>query len=475
MHCLLVSVPSLCSSDDTILPFRITIPQSRLTLLQQHLALVSLPTAIEPDLSAASTDADRQKMRAEQEWARGTSVRYLDRLLTYWRTSYDWRKREAALNTLPHFTTQIDGLTIHFVHARSTVATEAKPAVPLLFVHGWPGSFLECTKILPLLTSPSASSQLSFDVVCPSLPGYGFSSIPSRSGFGPRRAAQIFHTLMLRLGYSRYVAQGGDWGSVVTTHLAEDYPNSVAGLHVNMAPVAPPLHLHKRKSNSGVLGWLSATWTSITTLVDLALPHLRFSETEAEMVVGVRSWGLTETAYFFQQSTKPDSLGIGLDSSPVALASWLVEKYRRWSGDAIEGDLVSEPGGGIETRFPIEELLDHLSLYYLTGTILSSIRFYHEAAQAEPSLLHHMMNWDVSVPTGVAAFPGELGRAPQKWLAQYYNLKSYTMMPCGGHFPALEQPQLLVDDIRQFVSEHVDISGQKTKRDTAPAEDKQEL
>lgn len=411
---------------------------------------MALATFPEPYITSQTSD---------EKWARGTDVEYLKTLHAFWYNGstagapkYDWRAREAVMNArMPQFKTQIGEFDVHFVHQRSRDPN----AVPLLFSHGWPGSFLECTRILRRLTNPSPGKQ-AFHVVCPSIPGYGFSSAPTRPGFGARQAAEVFIQLMARLNYTKYVMQGGDWGCVIGSWVATLDSDHCLGLHINMAPILPPLNLFQTRNP------FYAAWRSFTTVLDLVFPSLRFDAYDAHLTQAPLQWGYDLTGYFHEQSTKPDTIGIAFHDSPIGLASWLVEKYRIWS----------DCHGDVETRFDKQHLLDHIMVYYTSGTITSSMRFYYETThqQGESSMLRQMMSWDVRVPTGFAAFPAELGQAPEKWLAEYYNLKSFRRMDKGGHFAALEEPDLLVDDIQQFVTNHVLETPAGTKEADAPDE-----
>lgn len=420
-------------------PYSIHIPDESLTQLLAKLALATFPDDLE---------------QQPYEWERGTSVRYLRELIDYWRVAnasrphYDWRAREREWNKLPHFRTRLNGYDLHFIHARSP----RPDAVPLLFSHGWPGSFLECLKVLPELVHPSDSAAPAFHVVCPSIPGFAFSPMPPGERTDVWRVAELFVALMERLNYSQYVAQGGDWGALITSHMCTIDAERCIGLHINMVPTAPPLNLFRTRNP------ISAMWTTLNTLLDFAVPMLRFRPEEAEMVEAPLQWLWDQTvsgswtqrtgqipmrrgwlanalslitpsccrcfalfssllfvqAYFHQQSTRPDTVGLALHDSPVGLASWLVEKYRMWSDCA----------GDVESVWSKDDLLDHIALYHLTNTITTSMRlYYHTAHPVGDSMLTRLQSWDVKVPTAVAMFPAELGRAPRKWLEHYFNIQ----------------------------------------------------
>lgn len=363
---------------------------------------------------------------------------------------HDWRATESRLNQLPHYLFHHpDGQIIHFVHVRSS----GPNAIPLLFSHGWPGSFLECEKILPLLVNPPPN-QPAFHVICPSIPGYGFSSAPKHAGVGVKKVAEYFGDLMDALDYKQYVAQGGDWGAVINSFLCTARPDNCIGLHLNMCPILPPLNLF------GVQPWYRALWASVNTLLDVAMPHLwrMDSVEEARMVESTQEWILDHTGYFHVQTTRPDTLGVALHDSPIGLASWLVEKYRAWS----------DCQGNLDARFNMSDMLDHIMLYYLTGTSATSMRLYYESthqpgASSGLGLVSDLATIDVEAPTGFAAFPRELARCPRKWMKYQFNMKHYTLMPRGGHFAAMEEAELLVDDVRSFVQQYVTTT---TTRDT---------
>ncbi|MDH4065553.1 MAG: epoxide hydrolase 1 [Acidobacteriota bacterium] len=371
-------------------PFAIHVEDAVLADLDARLARARIPEPLQGD-----------------GWTLGTDVGYLTRLIDYWRNGFNWRAQEQQLNRMEQFTTVIDGLSIHFVHRRSPHAG----AFPLLITHGWPGSIAEFAKIIGPLTDPVAyggRAQDAFDVVMPSIPGFGFSDKPREPGFTPARIAAIEARLMARLGYERYGAQGGDWGSIISTQVALADPAHVAGLHINMCVGAPP-------SGSD--------------------PDAGLTDAERERLKRRQRFQAEETGYQQIQGTKPQTIGIGLNDSPVALAAWIVEKFRTWCD--CEGDP--------ERVFTKDELLTNIMLYWVTETASSSARIYYESRHAPPVAPRR-----VEVPTACADFPQEIIWAPRRWLEPRFNLTRWTTMPRGGHFAALEQPQLLTDDIRAF-------------------------
>jgi len=327
-------------------------------------------------------------------WEYGIPTPYVRELVEYWRDSYDWRKQEARLNELDHFRTTIDGQSIHFIHARSA----KDDAFPFLLIHGWPGSVVEFLDVIPRLTDE-------FHLVVPSLPGYGFSEPTRTPGWDPTRIARAFIELMPRLGYDRYGSQGGDWGAQVTTMIGALDPEHCAGIHLNMPLAMPPKE---------------EVQLSDQEIADLGLlAHFRKEE----------------AAYSMEQGTKPQTLGIGLNDSPAGLMAWIVEKFRTWS------DCDGDP----EKAFTKDQLLTNVMLYWVNQTITSSTRLYwerqHSGERGQPQ---------VSVPTGVARYPKEILKFPRSWVERFYNVTYWEDMPRGGHFAAMEQPELFAEDVRAF-------------------------
>jgi len=347
-------------------------------------------------------------------WEYGTPVDYLRELVAYWRDTYDWRAQEARLNQLAHFRTRIDGQSIHFIHARSARAD----AFPLLIMHGWPGSIVEFLEVIPRLTAPEAHGGRAadaFHVIAPSLPGYGFSEPTRTRGWDVRRIARAFIELMRRLGYTRYGAQGGDWGAQVATRIAAlDAPNCAA-IHLNM-PIA-----------------------------DRPEPPVALSNEDKADLAAMQRFQRGESGYAMEQATKPQTLGVALNDSPAGLLAWIVEKFRTWS----------DCGGHLEHRFSRDQLITNVMLYWVTQTIASSTRLYwehqHGTDEGAPEL--------VGVPTGVARYPAEVLPYPRAWVERRYNVTRWAVMPHGGHFAAMEQPDLFVEDLRSFF---------RTVRSTAP-------
>ena len=385
-----VSAQRAPGGSEAVRAFKIHVDDAVLADLKQRLARTRFPGEIDGS-----------------SWDYGTNLAYLKDLIAYWRDKYDWRTAERRLNQFDQFTTTIDGLDIHFIHQRSRNPN----AMPLVITHGWPGSFIEFTKIIPNLINPTAhggTADDAFHVVAISLPGFGFSGKPTERGYGPERIAGIIAKLMARLGYTRYGLQGGDWGASVSRFAAINDASHVIGLHSNFCLAGPPPGA--KDPNEGV------------------------SAAELERTRARQAFFETERGYFLEQSTKPQTIGYGLDDSPAGLAAWIVEKFRSWT----------DSDGDVEKVFPREDLLAHITLYWVTQTATSSARIYYENQHA-PAVSHR-----VEVPTACAVFPKEISIAPRRWVEAQYNLTRWTEMPRGGHFAAWEEPQLLAEDIRAF-------------------------
>ena len=346
---------------DEVMPFRIGIPQADLGDLRERLAHARWPEA--------ETVAD---------WSQGVPLGYLRELCGYWADGYDWRATEARLNALPQFRTEIDGLGIHFIHVRSP----HPDALPLVLTHGWPGSIVEFLKVIGPLTDPTADggeAADAFHLVCPSLPGYGFSDKPARPGWGVERIADAWAALMARLGYGRYGAQGSDWGTSISASIGQQDPDHVAGIHLT-PPLAPPD---------------PATFDDLTEAERSALASLEHG----------REW---EAGYSQEQATRPQTIGYALVDSPVGLCAWIVEKFWAWT----------DCDGHPENALTRDELLDNLMLYWLPGTGASSARLYWESIKQVNEWIAGPTDDTVAVPTGCSIFPKELQRPSRRWAAQ---------------------------------------------------------
>ena len=371
-------------------PFRIAIPEADLADLRARLAATRWPDEVNDD-----------------HWSYGTSLTFLKDLAAYWRDGFDWRAVEARLNALPQFMIEIDGLPIHFVHAKG----RGPAPLPLVISHGWPGSFVEMERIIPMLTDPAAHGgdpADAFDVVVPSLPGFGFSGRPTAAGCGPQAIAGMWGKLMAALDYPRFGVQGGDWGSAVSIWLARTLPERVIGAHLNFMI------------------------SSLQAAEDKPL-----TEAERAYVASAVRWRDSEGGYFAIQSTKPQTLGYGLTDSPVALAAWIAEKFRTWS----------DCNGDVARAIPIDALLANIAVYWFSGNITSSLRIYKEN-KARP--LHFAPGERVLPPVGFAHFPKEILHPPRSYVERVFDVRQWTDMPRGGHFAAMEQPDLLAAEIRRF-------------------------
>ena len=346
-------------------------------------------------------------------WELGSNLAYLRSLAEYWRHGFDWRREEATLNQLPQYRIALDGLHIHFVHA----CGKGPAPLPLIITHGWPGSFVEMAKLIPLLTDPASHggrAEDAFDVIVPSLPGYGFSDRPREPGMEPRKIAALWARLMRELGYERFAAQGGDWGSAVSIALGLDHADRMIGIHLN--------YIAGRFLFGGALNQPPQD----------EMGRAYFEE--------LRGWWDAEGGYSHEQGTKPQTLSYALNDSPVGLLAWIIEKFRTWSD--CEGD--------IERVFTRDELLTNVMIYWVTETIASSARLYYETRQ-QPLNLSPANR--IKPPVGFAVFPREIPIPPRALAERGLNVARWTMMPTGGHFAAMEQPQLLAEDVRAFFRE----------------------
>jgi microsomal epoxide hydrolase len=371
----------------TVRPFSIHVPDAVLDDLNRRLGATRWPEVI-PGSS----------------WDYGVDVDYIRQLCDYWRDGFNWREREAALNAYPQFLAEVDGVDLHFWHVKG----KGPNPFPLLLVHGWPGSIYEFHHLIGPLTDPAAHGgdpADAFDVVIPALPGYGFGGKPRERGWGPSRAGAAFNTLMTDvLGYQRYGTQGGDWGGIVTARMAATFPGSIAGAHLNFVVGQPPAGDD--------------------------------SEATKEAVAQRNAFQAQETGYSAVHGTKPTSLAVAQADSPAGIAAWIVEKFRSWSDCA----------GDVEKVYTKDQLLTNIMFYWAPNSIASAANMYYEARR-DPAAFAPVR---VEVPTAVAVFPGEPWRSPRAWIEPRFNIQRWTEMPRGGHFAALEQPELLLDDVRAF-------------------------
>ncbi len=380
------------SEERTPRPFRVQVPADAIADLRGRLARVRWPD--EPPL---------------EPWSTGTSLAYLKELVEYWRTGFDWRKQEAELNAFRQFTVPLGGIELHFIHEEGS----GPDPMPLLLSHGWPGSVVEFGKIIPLLTDPArfdADAADAFTVVAPSLPGYAFSYQPGQRRFGVEDIAETFASLMTEvLGYERFAAQGGDWGGFIASVLGHRYADRVIGIHLNLLAVRRDPRM-------------------------VANP----TPEEKAFLEQLNDWLREETGYQAIQGTKPQTLAFTLADSPAGLAAWIVEKFRAWS------DCGGDPANAIGR----DEMLANISLYWFTGAIGSSFWPYYARLHGPWPI---PADATVDVPTGYAEFPKEIVRPPRSIAEQTYtDIRRWTVMPKGGHFAALEQPEALAAEVREF-------------------------
>jgi pimeloyl-ACP methyl ester carboxylesterase len=390
--------PGAATEDATIRPFQVSVPDDDLADLRRRIAATRWPSR--------ELVADRSQ---------GVQLATLQELARYWANDYDLRRVEARLNALPQFTTQIDGVDIHFLHVRSP----HEHALPLLITHGWPGSVIELLEVVGPLTDPTAhggGAEDAFDLVLPSLPGYGFSAEPAEVGWDPGRIARAWAELMRRLGYTRYVAQGGDQGAAVTDAMGGQAPEGLLGIHLNLF----------RQALGNVSG----------------LPA--DSEEERAALAAINTFRTSGFGYFLEQATRPQTIGYALLDSPVALAGWMLDhdtdSYHKISRAFLDG----QPAGNL-TR---DHILDNIILYWLTGTGASAARSYWEGGRAA-ALAAGQAPPAVTIPVGFTTFPGEIFRAPRSWVEKLYSHVIYFhQADRGGHFAAWEEPQLFSEEIR---------------------------
>jgi microsomal epoxide hydrolase len=341
-------------------------------------------------------------------WAHGTSLAYMKDLVAYWLGTYDWRAQESRLNAWRQFTVPLGGIDLHFIHEPGV----GPAPFPLVLSHGWPGSIVEFERLIPMLTDPArfgGDPADAFTVVAPSLPGYALSFRPGQPRLGVVEIADLFASLMTDvLGYRRFAAQGGDWGAFITSCLGAAYPERLAGIHVNLLAVRR----------------------------DQTAPATA-SDEEKGYLDQLAHWLREETGYMQIQGTKPQTLAYGLTDSPVGLCAWIVEKFRTWS----------DCGGDVERRFSRDVLLTNVMLYWVTGAIGSSFWPYYARAHSAWPISERR---PVKVPTAYASFPREILHPPRAWAERVYDIRRWTVMPAGGHFAALEEPELLAADIRAF-------------------------
>jgi pimeloyl-ACP methyl ester carboxylesterase len=378
-------------------PFEIAIPQHQLDDLQGRLK----HTRVAGDYG-------------NDDWAYGSNGAYIRELLEYWQTSYNWRDHESAMNSHPQYQCDIGGIPIHFLHIKG----KGPASIPLLLIHGWPWTFWDYQKIIDPLSDPEAHGgdpEQSFDLIIPSLPGYGFSTPLHTTEINFWNTADIFVELMNGLGYERFAVHGHDWGAIITAQLGHKYADKLIGCH--FTTMLPPENV-----SSG--GTVASSF---------------FTEKEQHLAAKNELFFSDGGGYFAIQTTRPQTLAYGLNDSPAGLLSWILEKRRSWS----------DCHGDVESRFSKDDIITTVMIYWLTESIGSSMRFYYEAAH-NPWQASHSRYPVVEAPCGIAIFPEEVLLQPKAWIKHYYNAQHITDMPSGGHFAAMEEPQRLTQDIREF-------------------------
>ncbi|XP_069705265.1 juvenile hormone epoxide hydrolase 1-like [Periplaneta americana] len=397
--------------DESIRSFKINVPDEVLQDLKKRLDLAAPYT---PPLEGINFEY-------------GFNTNYLKKVIEFWKTSYNWRERETYLNRFPHFKTYVDGLDIHFIHVKPKNVDKSVRVLPLLIAHGWPGSIREFYDLIPLLTTPRKDADFVFEVVAPSLPGYGFSEGAARPGLGTAQIAVIMKNLMQRLGFNKFYVQGGDWGSAIITNMAILFPEHVLGAHSNMC------------FSMSLLSQLAQLFGSFC-------PKMLVEEHRVDKVYPLGkhySQLIEESGYFHLQATKPDTIGVALRDSPVGLAAYILEKFSTWTNSSWK----NLPDGGLTNKYKLEDLLDNVMIYWVTGSITTSMRIYSEN-YSKAHLALKLEKIPPTVPIACAAFPDDLIYSPKtlmKW--RFPSLVRYTDMPHGGHFAAFEEPQLLAEDV----------------------------
>jgi pimeloyl-ACP methyl ester carboxylesterase len=392
------AVPKLAGSDDTaIRPFHVNFPDSALVELRRR-----VNATVWPDKETVADEAEGVQLATMQNLAR------------YWATEYDWRKIEAKINAVPNYTTEIDGLKIHFIHVKS----KHKNAMPIVITHGWPGSIIEQMKLIEPLTNPTAfggTAADAFDVVIPSMAGYGFSGIPTAPGWDCERMARAWDVLMKRLGYTKYVAQGGDWGALVTELMGVQAPPGLLAIHTNL-PFAVPADIFGALASHTAPAGLAADEKHAFDRIDFFLTH-----------------GLS---YAQQMGNHPQTL-YGIADSPIGLAAWFLEH------DLLSYQMIRRSFEGKPEGLTRDDVLDNITLTWLTHTAISGARLYRE------NKLPFFLPLGVKIPVAVSAFPDEIYQLPRSWAERAYpNLIHYNKLPKGGHFAAWEQPKYFVDELR---------------------------
>ena len=382
-------------------PFSINIPQEQIDDLHRRLAATRWPDEID-----------------NEKWEYGTNKGYLQELCYYWQHGYDWKARETYLNSFHHFKETIDDIGIHFIHHMGSGNT----TIPVMLIHGWPDSFVRFLQIIPLLTKADDRG-ISFDVIVPSLPGFGFSDRAKKAGMSPKKIAGLLTDLMNKLGYEKFMVHGGDWGSIIAEQIGLYHSSALLGLHLTDVPT-----LHS------------------------VMPVKEPTANETKYLTEQKVWMETEGGYFKIQSTKPQTLAYTLNDSPAGFAAWIVEKFKTWTDNS----------GTIEDAVSRDEFLTNISIYWFTQTVNSAHRIYYEAMhdfmQSTQGLLQNLnpfnkLGGKSEVPAGFALFPKDISSPPKEFAERFFTVKRWTKMKKGGHFTAMEEPQDLADELKAFAEE----------------------
>jgi len=403
--------------DQSIKPFKVSVPDEELKVLKDRLK---------------SARIGHEQLEDVPDFRYGFNLKTLRQYQDYWLNKYDWRKHEATLNSFTQFTTQIEGLNVHFLHVKP--ANKYKKVVPLLLAHGWPGNVFEFYKIIPMLTDPEKhgfGNDIAFEVIAPSIPGYGWSEAAHKTGLNTATTARIFNKLMTqRLKFKKYIAQGGDWGSSIVSNIGRFFPQNVYGIHLNM-----------------IIAGLDKPTSFLRLIIGSYFPSIAFSNPQHagyslkdELVQFIK-----ESGYFHIQATKPDTVGVSLNDSPLGLLAYIGEKFSTWTNKLH----TSLEDGGIERKFTKDEIITIVMIYWLNQNIISSQRFYRE--HFADHLVRDVTKIFVTVPTGYSAFANDLiSPTPVEIARNYYNITHYNSFGDGGHFAAFEMPKYLAKDIFAF-------------------------
>uniref|UniRef100_A0A6M2DF03 Epoxide hydrolase n=1 Tax=Xenopsylla cheopis TaxID=163159 RepID=A0A6M2DF03_XENCH len=413
--------------DTSLRPFKINVNDKILETLKAKLSTVQYTQALEGI-----------------NFEYGFNTDSLKNVVEFWKTQYNWREREALLNKYPHFKTNIQGLDIHYVHVKPKVAANVQ-VLPLIMIHGWPGSFVEFYKIIPKLTTPRPGYNFVFELILPSIPGYGFSQGAAKPGLGAAQVAVVMRNLMERIGFKKYYVQGGDWGALIISAMATLFPENILGQHSNMCAISTPSSTFKAMIGSFFPEWFAGK--------DHA--HQMYPLGDHFLTL------LEEMGYLHLQATKPDTVGVALRDSPAGLAAYILEKFSTWTNKSWR----STKDGSLQSKFSIAELLDNVMIYYVTDSITTSMRLYAESfTKAHFGLnLDRVRNY---VPAACAKFPNELMYVTDCQLAEKYKtLLQSNDLPRGGHFAAFEEPELMAEDIfsavKKFVNYHLEKANTK--------------